>query len=82
MLRKCRATRLRELSNLVFAKGEKTPWATTVRSGRRILKVAPARWTFLGHPDVEPTNNAAVGEAFSAGHNVHPPGSHPGSIHS
>ena len=41
--------------------------ASTVRTCRQILKVAPALWTFLDHPDVEPTNNAAVGETFSAG---------------
>jgi hypothetical protein len=58
---------LREVSDLDFTKGEKTPWASTVRTCRQILKVAPALWTFLDHPDVEPTNNAAVGETFSAG---------------
>jgi hypothetical protein len=31
-----------------------------VRSCRQILKVAPALWTFLEHPElVAPTNNAA-----------------------
>jgi len=29
------------------------------RDSREILKVAPALWTFLERPDVEPTNNAA-----------------------
>ena len=50
---------LKEVSNLGFAKREKTPWACTVRTCRKILKVEPALWTFLDHPDVEPTNNAA-----------------------
>jgi len=44
---------------LGFNKGEKTPWAATVRTCCQILKVAPALWTFLDHADVEPTNNAA-----------------------
>ena len=50
---------LKEVSNLGFAKREKTPWACTVRTCRKILMVEPALWTFLDHPDVEPTNNAA-----------------------
>jgi transposase len=52
-------TVLHQASDLGFATGEKTPWASTVRSCREILKVAPALWTFLENPDVEPTNNAA-----------------------
>ena len=48
------------MSDLGFARGEKTPWASTVRTCRQILKVAPAFWTFLEHPElVAPTNNAA-----------------------
>ena len=38
---------------------EKTPLAKTVRSCRQILKVEPALWTFVSHPRIEPTNNAA-----------------------
>ena len=52
-------TVLCQANDLGFAKGEKLPWASTVRSCREILKVAPALWTFLEPPDVEPTNNAA-----------------------
>jgi hypothetical protein len=51
--------RLQWVSELGFRKGEKTPWATTVRTCRQILSLAPALWTFLDHPAVEPTNNAA-----------------------
>lgn len=51
--------RLQWVSALGFRKGEKTPWATTVRTCRQILSLAPALWTFLNHPAVEPTNNAA-----------------------
>lgn len=38
---------------------EKTPLAKTVRTCRQILKVEPALWTFVNHPQLEPTNNAA-----------------------
>jgi uncharacterized protein (DUF1501 family) len=38
---------------------EKTPWASTVRTCRQILKMAPAHWTFLDNPEVESTINAA-----------------------
>jgi hypothetical protein len=58
-IRQALETTLREVSDLGFAKGEKTPWASTVRTCRQILNVAPALWTFLNHPEVEPTNNAA-----------------------
>jgi hypothetical protein len=50
---------LKEVSNLEFAKREITPCACTVRTCLKILKVKPSLWTFLDHPDVEPTNNAA-----------------------
>ncbi len=38
---------------------EKTPLAKTVRTCRQILKVEPALWTFVNHPSLVPTNNAA-----------------------
>jgi hypothetical protein len=38
---------------------EKTPLAKTVRTCRQILKVEPALWNFVNHPQLEPTNNAA-----------------------
>lgn len=44
---------------LVLGKNEKTPLAKTVRTCRQILKVEAALWTFVVHPNVEPTNNAA-----------------------
>ncbi|MBM5817428.1 MAG: IS66 family transposase, partial [Cyanobacteria bacterium K_Offshore_surface_m2_239] len=58
-IRQAIAKTLQEVSDLGFSKREKTPWASTVRTCRKILKVEPALWTFLDHPDVEPTNNAA-----------------------
>lgn len=45
---------------LRVGKTEKTPLAKTVRACRQILKVEEALWTFVSHPDVEPTNNAAA----------------------
>ena len=64
-IRQAIETTLNEGSDLGFAKGETTPWASTVRTCRQILKVAPALWTFLDYSEVEPTNNAAVDEVFS-----------------
>jgi hypothetical protein len=40
-------------------RGERTPWAKTVRTAQQILQVADALWTFLETPGIEPTNNAA-----------------------
>ncbi|MEL7477066.1 MAG: transposase, partial [Cyanobacteria bacterium J06555_12] len=39
--------------------GDKTPFAKTVRTCRKMLTVEPAFWTFVEHDGVEPTNNAA-----------------------
>ena len=44
---------------LALGKNEKTPLAKTVRTCRQILKLEEALWTFVDHPGVEPTNNAA-----------------------
>jgi hypothetical protein len=38
-----------------------------VRTCQQLLKHKQALWTFLEHPGIEPTNNAAVDEVFSAG---------------
>jgi transposase len=38
---------------------ERTPLAKTLRTCQQMLKVEPAFWTFVTHPGVEPTNNAA-----------------------
>jgi hypothetical protein len=40
-------------------RGERTPWAHTVRTCRQLLQRSEALWTFLEKPGVEPTNNAA-----------------------
>lgn len=52
-------TVLEEAASLPIEPGEKTPFAKTVRTCRRLLKVEPALWTFVYTNDVEPTNNAA-----------------------
>ncbi len=51
-----------ELENaaaLYVGQKEKTPLAKTVQTCRQILKVEPALWTFVNHPSLVPTNNAA-----------------------
>lgn len=51
--------KLEEASELPIGKSEKTPLAKTVRTCKKILQVEEALWTFVYHPGVEPTNNAA-----------------------
>ena len=50
---------LERAAALPISSKEKTPLAKTVRTCRQILKVQPALWTFVHHPSLEPTNNAA-----------------------
>jgi transposase len=38
---------------------EKTPLAKTLRTCQELLKWEAALWTFVEHPGIEPTNNAA-----------------------
>jgi len=38
---------------------ERKPWASTVHTCRKLLKVTGALWTFLDIEGIEPTNNAA-----------------------
>jgi transposase len=40
-------------------KGERTPWAHTVRTCGQLLQRRAALWTFLEKPGIEPTNNGA-----------------------
>ena len=40
-------------------RGERTPWAMTVRTCHQILQVTDPLWTFLEIEGIEPTNNAA-----------------------
>jgi len=50
---------LEEAANYEVGYKEKTPFAQTVRTCRKILKVEPALWLFVDVEGVEPTNNAA-----------------------
>jgi hypothetical protein len=44
---------------LGYQRGERTPWAKTVRTCQQILQLADGLWTFLETRGIEPTNNAA-----------------------
>ena len=50
---------LQRVVELGVQRGERTPWAKTVRTCRQILQLADGLWTFLETQGIEPTNNAA-----------------------
>ena len=50
---------LQQVVELGAQRNERTPWASTVRTCRTLLKVTGALWTFLDIEGIEPTNNAA-----------------------
>jgi len=50
---------LQRAAELGAVRGERTPLAATVRTCRQLLRLAPALWTFLEIPGVEPTTNSA-----------------------
>jgi transposase len=50
---------LQQVVELGAQRNERTPWASTVRTCRKLLKVTGALWTFLDIKGIEPTNNAA-----------------------
>ena len=50
---------LLELQRLGYQRGERTPWANTVRTAQQLLQLADGLWTFLETRGIEPTNNAA-----------------------
>ena len=50
---------LQQVVELGAQRRERTPWASTVRTCRKLLKVTGALWTFLETRGIEPTNNAA-----------------------
>ena len=50
---------LQRVVELGYERGERTPWAKTVRTCQQILQLADGLWTFLETPGIEPTNNAA-----------------------
>jgi len=63
--RSCRPIRqrfegtLQRVVDLGFTRKERTPWAQTVRTCHQLLQRKEALWSFLDHPGIEPTNNAA-----------------------
>jgi transposase len=50
---------LQRVVDLGCERGERTPWAQTVRTCWQLAQRQQALWTFLEKPGVEPTNNAA-----------------------
>lgn len=50
---------LQRVVDLGCERGERTPWAQTVRTCRQLVPRQSALWTFLEKPGIEPTNNAA-----------------------
>jgi transposase len=60
-IRQAVEARLQQVVELGYQRGERTPWAKTVRTCQQILQLADADglWTFLEIEGIEPTNNAA-----------------------
>jgi len=52
-------TTLQQVVELGIERGVRTPWANTVRTCQKLMKMADALWTFLEIEGIEPTNNAA-----------------------
>ncbi|QPN71316.1 IS66 family transposase [Synechococcus sp. CBW1108] len=50
---------LQRVVELGYQRGERTPWASTVRTCQQLQKVTDGLWTFLENEGIEPTNNAA-----------------------
>ena len=50
---------LQQVLHLGCRRGERTPWARTVRTCQQLLQRSEALWTFLDIQGVETTNNAA-----------------------
>ncbi len=50
---------LQRAVDLGCERGERTPWAQTVRPCRQLLQRREALWTLLEKEGIEPTNNAA-----------------------
>ncbi|QPN69124.1 IS66 family transposase [Synechococcus sp. CBW1108] len=50
---------LQRVVELGYQRSERTPWASTVRTCRKLLKMTGELWTFLDIEGIEPTNNAA-----------------------
>ena len=52
---------------LGYPHGERTPWASTVRTIQQLLKVKGGLWTFLEIEGIESTNNDTLDKVFSVG---------------
>jgi hypothetical protein len=50
---------LQRVVELGCQRGERTPWAKTVRTAQQILQLADGLWAFMEMEGIEPTNNAA-----------------------
>jgi hypothetical protein len=50
---------LQQVVEMGYQRGERTPWAKTLRTYQQLLQVADGLWTFLEIEGIEPTNNAA-----------------------
>ncbi len=53
------AATLQRVVELGYQRGERTPWAKTVRTCQQVQQRSDALWTFLEIEGIEPTNNAA-----------------------
>lgn len=58
-IRQAFEARLQQGVELGDQRGERTPWAKTVRTAQQILQLADGLWTFLETRGIEPTINAA-----------------------
>jgi transposase len=58
-IRQAFETTLQRVVELGYQRGERTPWASTVRTCQELQKVTGGLWTFLEIEGIEPTNNAA-----------------------
>ena len=58
-IRQAFETTLQRVVELGYQRGERTPWASTVRTCQQLQKVRGGLWTFLETRGIEPTNNAA-----------------------
>ncbi|QPN69055.1 transposase [Synechococcus sp. CBW1108] len=58
-IRQAFETTLQRVVELGYQRGERTPWASTVRTCQQLQKVTDGLWTFLETRGIEPTNNAA-----------------------
>ena len=58
-IRQAFETTLQQLVELGYQCGERTPWASTVRTCQQLQKLTDGLWTFLENEGIEPTNNSA-----------------------